>query len=89
MRVLADKHKARGEVPFATFDGSEHDKYPQHFSLRRKGADGADKVRTRGPPPVAPAAQRAVRNGHTRAWCSMRARGVLVKAYVAIVTPRT
>ena len=44
LRPLADKHKARGEVPFATFEGSEQDKYPQHFSLRRKGADGADKV---------------------------------------------
>ena len=40
----ADKTKAKGEVPFATFDGSESGKYPSSFQLRTKGHDGAEKV---------------------------------------------
>ena len=41
----AGKCKSKGEVPFATFEGAEDDKYPSTFTLRKKGVSGADKVK--------------------------------------------
>ena len=42
--LRTDKCKSKGETPFATFEGAEDDKYPTTFTLRKKGAEGAEKV---------------------------------------------
>ena len=42
--MFADRQKAKGEIPYATFEASEADKYPKDFTLRPKCHEGAGKV---------------------------------------------